>query len=132
MKDNDRIFLPENVSVNDISNGDHTFNDLYHYITVLFIGFACSNSDKAWKTNRNIHGDDVGCQCLGVDLGNLGNLGMYIEPLWFNKLADGIKTVDRIPKNTVLSGNAEKFLLTVAKYSGESIFWKNNKDFKHG
>ena len=41
--------------IGDLSDGYHTFNELYHHRAVLFSVICNSNSDKAWKSKH--HGD---------------------------------------------------------------------------
>ena len=109
------LILPEKVDVNEVSNGSHTFNELYSYIELLFIGFICSNSDKAWKTNKNIHGIESDHVYLGVDLGNLGNLYMHMHKIWDEKISDGLKKIERVPAEAILD-NDDRFYSRIAMF----------------
>lgn len=43
--------------IGDVSDGYHTFNDLYHQRAMLFAVIVNQNSDKAWKTHRHEDGE---------------------------------------------------------------------------
>jgi hypothetical protein len=40
----------------NISDGYHTFNELYHHRTVLFSVICNQNKDKAWKSKKHDNG----------------------------------------------------------------------------
>lgn len=43
--------------VGDVSDGYHTFNQLYHQRAVLFAALVMQNKDKAWKTHKHEDGE---------------------------------------------------------------------------
>lgn len=47
--------------IGDVSDGYHTFNQLYHQRAMLFATIVNSNPDKAWKTHKHEDGKD----CFG-------------------------------------------------------------------
>ena len=50
------IVLPE-TGIGDISDGYHTFNELYHHRAVLFSVICNTFKDKAWKSKKHDTGD---------------------------------------------------------------------------
>lgn len=47
--------------IGDVSDGYHTFNQLYHQRAILFATIVNSNHDKAWKTHKH----EDGKECFG-------------------------------------------------------------------
>lgn len=47
--------------IGDVSDGYHTFNQLYHQRAMLFATIVNSNPDKAWKTHKH----EDGKECFG-------------------------------------------------------------------
>lgn len=47
--------------VGDVSDGFHTFNQLYHQRAMLFACIVNQNKDKAWKTHKH----EDGTLCFG-------------------------------------------------------------------
>ena len=43
--------------IGDVSDGYHTFNQLYHQRAMLFATIVNQNSDKAWKTHKHEDGE---------------------------------------------------------------------------
>lgn len=43
--------------IGDVSDGFHTFNQLYHQRAMLFACIVNQNKDKAWKTHRHEDGE---------------------------------------------------------------------------
>ena len=52
----DFVEVPES-GIGDLSDGYHTFNELYHHRAVLFSVICNSMSDKAWKSKLHDTGD---------------------------------------------------------------------------
>lgn len=50
------IVLPE-TGIGDVSDGYHTFNELYHHRAVLFSVICNTFKDKAWKSKKHNTGD---------------------------------------------------------------------------
>ena len=56
--------------IGEVSDGYHTFNDLYHQRAVLFATIVKQNKDKAWKSLRHEDGElcfGGGWFIVGVD-----------------------------------------------------------------
>ena len=56
--------------IGEISDGYHTFNELYHHRAVLFAVIVRGHKDKAWKSWRHEDGQPCfggGCFIVGVD-----------------------------------------------------------------
>ena len=47
----------EMIESGDLSDGYHTFNQLYHQRAMLFATIVNQNSDKAWKTHKHEDGE---------------------------------------------------------------------------
>lgn len=47
----------EKIESGDLSDGYHTFNQLYHQRAMLFATIVNQNSDKAWKTHKHEDGE---------------------------------------------------------------------------
>jgi hypothetical protein len=61
------VVLPE-TGIGDLSDGYHTFNELYHHRAVLFSVICNQNKDKAWKSK--LHADGTmfdGYFIVGID-----------------------------------------------------------------
>lgn len=43
--------------IGDVSDGFHTFNQLYHQRAILFATIVKQNKDKAWKTRKHEDGE---------------------------------------------------------------------------
>lgn len=43
--------------IGEVSDGYHTFNQLYHQRAMLFATIVNQNSDKAWKTHKHEDGE---------------------------------------------------------------------------
>ena len=48
-------------NIGDVSDGYHTFNQLYHQRAILFACIVMQNKDKAWKTRNH----EDGAPCFG-------------------------------------------------------------------
>lgn len=52
----------------DISDGSHTFGELYHHRAVLFATICNSNRDISWKSKRHMEGDMIqGFFIVGIE-----------------------------------------------------------------
>lgn len=75
----DELYYP-----GEVSDGFHTFNELYHHRAVLFSVICNANSDKAWKSKK--HSDGMmydGMFIVGVDTDHGPATYHYdIEPYW--------------------------------------------------
>ena len=47
--------------IDDLNDGYHTFNDLYHQRAVLFAALVKAHTDKAWKSWKHEDGE----KCFG-------------------------------------------------------------------
>lgn len=51
------IIVPPETGIGDVSDGYHTFNELYHHRAVLFSVICNTFKDKAWKSKKHDTGD---------------------------------------------------------------------------
>ena len=91
----------QNISAGDISDGYHTFNELYHHRALLFASLCMTTfSNKAWKSL--LHDDPAnpmypGMFIVGVETPEGQATYHYdIDPYW--SMFKNIKEVDRAPK----------------------------------
>ena len=92
----DVVLIPE-TGIGDLSDGYHTFNELYHHRAVLFSALCNANPCKAWKSKRHDTGDMFdGMFIVGIDTENGSATYHYdVEPYWdmFR-----VKEVENAPK----------------------------------
>jgi len=94
----DELIIPmENVG--EISDGYHTFNELYDHRCHLFIALMRSNPGISWRAN--LHSDGTmfpDCFVAGMDLPT-GTVSYHL-PLWMWKMLDGcgMVTTGRAPE----------------------------------
>lgn len=88
-----------NGSAGELSDGYHTFNELYHHRAILFSMVCNQNKDKSWKSLQHSNPDDKmydGMFIVGIDT-PFGQVTYHydINPYWemFN-----VKELDRAPK----------------------------------
>lgn len=77
------IVLPE-TGIGDLSDGYHTFNELYHHRAVLFSVICNTFKDKAWKSKKHDTGDMFdGMFIVGIETPQGQATYHYdIEPYW--------------------------------------------------
>lgn len=86
--------------IGDLSDGFHTFNDLYYQRLILFAIIVNTHKDKSWKTLRHENGD----KCFGggwflvtIDTPN-GQYGYHYEEKYWDlfdcKVLDKAKHFD--------------------------------------
>lgn len=92
----DVVEIPKS-GIGDLSDGYHTFNELYHHRAVLFSAICNSMPDKAWKSKLHDTGDMYeGMFIVGIETPNGQATYHYdIEPYWdmFK-----VKEFDKAPK----------------------------------
>lgn len=92
----DALIIPEG-GVGEVSDGYHTFNELYHHRAVLFSVICNANPDKAWKSKLHDTGDMFeGMFIVGIETPQGQATYHYdIEPYWdmFK-----VKELERAPK----------------------------------
>jgi hypothetical protein len=92
----DVVEIPKS-GIGDLSDGYHTFNELYHHRAVLFSVICNANPDKAWKSKLHDTGDMFdGMFIVGIETPQGQATYHYdIEPYWnmFN-----VKELDKAPK----------------------------------
>lgn len=82
----------------DISDGYHTFGDLYHHIAILFSIICNQNKERAWKSRLHHDGTmlDEDMFIVGIETpkGNY-TYHYHIDPYWdmYN-----VKELDRAPE----------------------------------
>lgn len=77
------IALPE-TGIGDLSDGYHTFNELYHHRAVLFSVICNQNKDTAWKSKQHYDGTMYdGMFIVGIDTPEGQATYHYdVEPYW--------------------------------------------------
>ena len=88
-------------SVGDLSDGYHTFNELYRHRSMLFLSLCLTSfRNKAWKSlSHEVGGDPMynGMFIMGVDTPyGQATYHFDIDPYW--KLSKGVKELDNAPK----------------------------------
>jgi hypothetical protein len=77
------IKVPE-TGIGDLSDGYHTFNELYHHRAILFSVICSLFPDKAWKSKKHHEGDMFeGMFIVGIDTPEGQATYHYdIDPYW--------------------------------------------------
>ena len=91
--------------IGDVSDGYHTFNDLYYQRMILFAALVKQNKDKAWKSWRHESGElclGGGWFIVGIDTPE-GSYTYHYEGKYFD-LFDCIE----LPKGKPWDGHTEK------------------------
>lgn len=95
VKENTKLILSEEYG--KVSDGYHTFDELYHHRAILFAVICNNNPELAWKSKLHDTGDMYdGMFIVGIDTPKGQATYHYdIEPYWniFN-----IKELDHAPK----------------------------------
>ena len=92
----DAFIIPEG-GVGEVSDGYHTFNELYHHRAVLFSVICNANPDIAWKSKLHDTGDMFeGMFIVGIETSQGQATYHYdIEPYWDMYK---VKELERAPK----------------------------------
>jgi len=115
----DAVEVPE-TGVGDISDGYHTFNQLYYQRMVLFAALVKANKDRAWKSYRHEDGElcfGGGWFIVGIDTPE-GSYTYHYE----NKDFDLFDCVE-LPAGKHWDGHTEKDvvrLLSLPRYAEEA------------
>lgn len=95
VKENTKLILSEEYG--KVSDGYHTFDELYHHRAILFAVICNNNPELAWKSKLHDTGDMYdGMFIVGIDTPKGQATYHYgIEPYWdiFN-----VKELDHAPK----------------------------------
>lgn len=70
--------------IGEVSDGYHTFNELYHHRAILFATLCHSNRDHAWKTLKHVDGTMFeGMFVVGMSLPT-GEVSYHfdVDPYW--------------------------------------------------
>ena len=90
------IKIPE-TGIGDLSDGYHTFNELYHHRALLFASICNTNKDIAWKSKQHDDGTMyVGMFIVGISTPEGQATYHYdIDPYWdmFK-----VQEIDKAPK----------------------------------
>ena len=78
------VVLPPNNNIGELSDGYHTFNELYHHRAVLFSVICNLTPDKAWKSKLHDTGDMFeGMFIVGIETPNGQATYHYdVNPYW--------------------------------------------------
>lgn len=119
--------LQLNIESADISDGDHTFADLYGYQSILFINLMATHRSIAWRCKP-----ENGELRIGIDFPNVGTVPILVDDYWSSKLHSDITLVPpEDPKSQYVISTNET-LIRLAKVAGESMFWNGDEDPCHG
>ena len=78
------VIVPPETGIGDVSDGYHTFNELYHHRAVLFSVICNTFKDKAWKSKKHDTGDMYdGMFIVGIETPQGQATYHYdIDPYW--------------------------------------------------
>lgn len=78
------VIVPPETGIGDVSDGYHTFNELYHHRAVLFSVICNTFKDKAWKSKKHDTGDMFdGMFIVGIETPQGQATYHYdIDPYW--------------------------------------------------
>ena len=118
------LTIPE-TGIGDLSDGYHTFNELYHHRAILFSVICNMFPDKAWKSKLHDTGDMFeGMFIVGIETPEGQATYHYdINPYWdiFK-----VKELDRAP---IWDGHTpEDAINRVSKLTGKQATWKLETD----
>ena len=95
--DGEKIIVPVPFNISTVSDGYHSFGELYEHRHMLFIALLLYNKDIAW---RSLYHDDGSCYegwfVAGLDLPT-GQITYHL-PLRLWSMLDSIKTLKKAPK----------------------------------
>lgn len=83
--------LPEGVDAGDVSDGYHTFNELYAHRINLFLLLMMSNKDMSFKTYKNKEGEEWKGWFIGGMDTEWGQITYHIPAEYYETLK-GIKS----------------------------------------
>ena len=86
-----------NNNYNDISDGYHTFEELYYHRMILFSIICKENKDKSWRSK--LHADNTmydGYFIVGIDT-EKGQYSYHFDLKYWDKFAN-IKTLQNAPE----------------------------------
>ena len=98
------VEIPE-TGIGDLSDGYHTFNQLYYQRTILFAQIVNDHKSRAWKTRYHEDGEPCfggGWFLVTIDTPN-GAYGYHCEDKYW-----GLFECDEIPKAKHWDGYTEK------------------------
>ena len=97
MEEQGRLIETPETGIGDLSDGYHTFNELYHHRAVLFSVICNSFKSCAWKSKKHNDGTMYdGMFIVGIDTPEGSATYHYdIEPYW-NMF--GVKELDKAPE----------------------------------
>ena len=110
------VFVPDS-GIGDLSDGYHTFNELYHHRAVLFSVICNANKNRVWKSKSHSDGSMYdGMFIVGIETG-LGQATYHydVDPYWdlfdvkelrFAPVFDGHTPADAIKRIRSLSCEA--------------------------
>jgi hypothetical protein len=99
-RDEARSAVREMGEIGDLSDGFHTFNELYEHRCALFIALMRSHPDTAWRSRQHADGSGYdGWWIGGMDLSN-GTITYHLPDSEWAELdsAPGLRTLERAPE----------------------------------
>ena len=79
-----KIYLPDGVDAGQVSDGWHTFDELYNHRTVLFINLMKAHRDISWKSRKHSDGSmfEGDWFVAGMNLPT-GQITYHLEGIWW-------------------------------------------------
>lgn len=84
LNDNNKVIMIPETGIEDVSDGYHTFNELYHHRAALFSVICSIFKDKAWKSKKHDTGDMFdGMFIVGIET-PVGQITYHydLDPYW--------------------------------------------------
>ena len=108
----------------EVSDGYHTFNELYLHRTILFICLMAHNKKIAWKSKLHSDGSMFPNMFIaGLNIPNIGTVTYHLDMIWFNKTGDKIKELEKAPEWD--GHTTEEVFMRLSKFMGQIIHWED-------
>ena len=81
---NNGVIITPETGIGDLSDGYHTFNELYHHRAILFSVICNLFKDKSWKSKKHDNGEMYdGMFIVGIETDKgQATYHYYIDPYW--------------------------------------------------
>lgn len=114
------------VDNDNISDGFHTFQDLYDFQHILFINLMTQYRKYAWKSLAvtNMQREDFFWGC--IDIPNVGTVAVRIPVEYWDKIAADISTIQYGVKYSDCIN--KEVLMKLCKITGENMHWNKESD----
>lgn len=123
--DKTKVLVIPNTGIGDLSDGYHTFNELYHHRAILFSVICNTFPDKAWKSKLHDTGDMFeGMFIVGIETPEGQATYHYdLEPYW------DIFKVKELDKAPTWDGHTpEEAINRISKLANKQAVWRLETD----